>query len=139
MAVSHTPPLVVAASGTFKYPDTTQGWRPTSVTTQPASMAMTEATPATALARRNHFVLGRSRRKSQEIANQAASNSNRVAIPTIRSHARWTVLTSWIVGRASAGVLSRPWMEVLVPSAGSERNEASPGILMPPTTCPLLL
>ena len=56
--------------------------------------------------------------------------------PTITSQARCTTLTSWIVGRSSAGVSSRPWTTVDVPVLGSDRNEARPGIGMPPTTSP---
>ena len=43
------------------------------------------------------------------------------------------------VGRSSAGTVSRPWMTVLVPSAGSDSHEASPGIRMPPVTSPSAL
>ena len=52
------------------------------------------------------------------------------------SQARWTTFTSWIVGRSSAGVASRPWTTVEVPSLGSDKIEARPGIGMPPTTSP---
>ena len=52
------------------------------------------------------------------------------------SQARWTALTSRVVGRESAGKLSRPSITVLVPSAGSDRIDARPGIGMPPVTVP---
>ena len=57
-------------------------------------------------------------------------------MPTIRSQARCTTLTSWIVGRSLAGVSSSPWMTVEVPWLGSDRIEARPGIGNPPTTSP---
>ena len=57
-------------------------------------------------------------------------------IPTITSQARCTVFTWRVVGRSSAGKLSRPSMTVLVPSVGSDRNDARPGISMPPLTFP---
>ncbi len=63
--MTHTPVFVVAASTTFICLNTIQGWRPTSVTTQPASIVITESTPAVAAIRRNHLVFGRSRFQSQ--------------------------------------------------------------------------
>ena len=56
--------------------------------------------------------------------------------PTITSHARCTVFTWRVVGRSSAGNESRPWITVLVPSLGSERIDARPGIGIPPVTSP---
>ena len=44
----HTPVFAVAASSTFMWLCTIHGWRPTSVTTQPASIVITESTPGAA-------------------------------------------------------------------------------------------
>ena len=52
------------------------------------------------------------------------------------SHARCTTFTSRVVGRVLAGNESSPLITVLVPSAGSDRIDASPGIAMPPLTVP---
>ncbi len=56
--------------------------------------------------------------------------------PTIRSQARWTVLTARSGGRSSAGTESRPWTTVLVPVDGSLSHDARPGIFRPPLTVP---
>ena len=56
--------------------------------------------------------------------------------PTITSQARWTVLTSRVVGRSSAGNASSPCTTVLVPVLGSDSHDASPGIAIPPVTSP---
>ena len=57
-----------------------------------------------------------------------------MAMPTITSQARWTVLASRVVGRSSSGKLSRPWITVFAPSPGSESQEARSGMGMPPVT-----
>ena len=48
------------------------------------------------------------------------------------SHARWTTLTSGMVGRSLAGTLSSPCTTVDVPVLGSDSQEARPGIGIPP-------
>ena len=52
------------------------------------------------------------------------------------SQARWTVLTWRVVGRSSAGTVSRPWTTVSLPVDGSESHDARPGISIPPLTVP---
>src|SRR5512132_3218297 len=96
--VTHTPAFSVAASVTVIRLYTIHGWRPTSVTIHPASIVTTERTPAAAAIHRNHRDRGMFRRNSQESANQTESKANSVPRPTMTSHARWTMLTSWIVG-----------------------------------------
>ena len=78
----------------------------------------------------------RSRRRHQTQANHSASRVSAVPRPTIRSQARWMVLTADREGRSSGGTESRPWTTVLVPVLGSLRHEASPGIFRPPLTVP---
>ena len=53
MNVVWTPAAWVTASAVRRTWNTTQGWRPTSVTIQPASSATTAPTPASDAARRN--------------------------------------------------------------------------------------
>src|SRR6476469_2491703 len=132
--VSQTPVLPVAACSTFIWLKTIQGCRPTSVTTQPASMVITDRTPAIEAIRRNHLVLGRSRRNSQLAPYQRESRNRSVPRPTITSHARWTTLASLTVGWEPAGKALRPLTTVAVPSAGSDRIDARPGMGMPPST-----
>ncbi len=67
---------------------------------------------------------------------QSESRNRNVPKPTITSHARCTTSTSAFVGRAFFGNESRPWICVLVPSAGSERIDARPGMGIPPSTSP---
>ena len=86
--------------------------------------------------RRNHLLLGMSLRKIHDAHHHRVSRNSRVPRPTITSHARWTTLTSWSVGRSAAGVSSSPWMTVDVPVLGSDNHEARPGIGRPPTTSP---
>ena len=93
------------------------------------------ATPAPDAMRRNHRLLGMSRRKIHDTQYQTDSRKSSVPRPTMMSHARWTVLTWEMVGRSSAGTVSRPWITVLVPSLGSDSHDASPGISIPPLTC----
>ncbi len=99
-------------------------------------MVITASTPVVAEIRRNHLLLGMSRRKIHAAHHHSVSRNSRVPRPTIRSHARWVTFTSWLVGRSAAGISSSPWMTVDVPVLGSDRIEASPGIGMPPTTSP---
>jgi hypothetical protein len=58
-----TPPLVVAASAVGRSWYTTQGWRPTSVTIQPHSIATIAASPLTAPAAQNSRWGGSRRRR----------------------------------------------------------------------------
>src|SRR6478672_9082810 len=132
--VSQTPVLPVAACSTFIWLNTIQGWRPTSVTTQPASMVMTARTPATEATRKNHLVFGRSRLNSQLALYQRDSRNRSVPRPTITSQARCTTFASETVGWEPFGNALRPLTTVVVPSAGSDRNDARPGIAMPPCT-----
>ena len=98
MNVTHTPVFAVAASSTFIRLYTIQGWRPTSLTTQPASIVTTEATPATVAMRRNHRLRGMRRRNAQLAPYHIDNSSSSVPSPTIMSQARCTVLTSESVG-----------------------------------------
>ncbi len=59
------------------------GWRPTSVVTQPASIASTAAAPETATARRNHGEAGIRWRRHHVHASHSASSSSAEPIPTI--------------------------------------------------------
>src|SRR6476646_6176917 len=109
---------------------TIHGWRPTSVTIQPHSSATIEATPETAVARRNHRVWGMSRLRHQLAPSQIPSRLNTEQIPTIVSKAQCSIVFAG--GRSSGGTESRPitWVLVLQPT----RNESKPGIPIPPLT-----
>ena len=84
--MSQTPLAPVTASSVRITPWTIQGWRPTSVTIQPHSIATIAAIPETATARRNHGVFGMSVRRHQTNPNQAPSAISAVPIPTIVSN-----------------------------------------------------
>src|SRR3954447_5496652 len=86
--------------------------------------------PETAVARRNHFVCGKSRLRHQANASQAPRAINIVQIPTIVSKAQWSIVLAG--GRSSAGTVSSPVTCVLV--LQPTRNESNPGIPMPPFT-----
>ena len=105
-------PEVVTASRVSSSPTTVQGWRPTSVTTQPASSAIRATTPATAAPRRNQRLLGRSRRRHQASPNQAARPSSRNDAATMIWKDRWTMLTRRSLGRTAGGTASRPRIRV---------------------------
>src|ERR1700675_2462493 len=122
--VTQTPVFVVAAFSTFISLNTIHGWRPTSVTTHPASIVITDSTPAHAAIRRNHFDFGRSCRNHQYRAYQADRRNSRVPRPTITSHARCTVFASEMVGWSPVGNALRPWITVLVPVLGSDKIDA---------------
>ena len=87
-------------------------------------------------ARRNDRLVGIRRRNSQLAPYQSDSRNSSVPRPTMTSQARWTTLTSEIVGRSPAGTLSRPCTTVAVPVLGSDSHEARPGIGIPPATVP---
>ena len=55
------------------------------------------------------------------------------------SHARWTTLTSLMVGRSLAGTEFSPCTTVDLPVWGSDNQEARPGIGIPPVTVSLEL
>src|SRR3954454_19630864 len=119
------------------YLETIQGCRPTSVTTHPASIVMTASTPEAAVIHRKGLFSGIRRRKTQVSQYQADSRNSSVPIPTMTSHARCTVLVCWIVGSWSAGTEFSPWTMVDLPVAGSDNQDARPGMGMPPLTVPL--
>jgi hypothetical protein len=106
------------------------------VTTQPASIVITERTPALAARVRNTLFVGIRRLNAQLRPYHAESRNSSVPRPTITSHARWTTLTSDVVGRSLAGTLSSPWTTVELPVLGSDSQEASPGMGIPPDTVP---
>ena len=130
------PVFAVAASSTFIISQTIHGWRPTSLTVQPASIATTARTPVLAATRRNHRLRGMSRRNIQLAHHQRVSRNSRVPRPTMMSHARCVTLTVRFVGRSSAGISLRPMTTVDVPVLGSDRIEARPGMGIPPVTSP---
>ncbi len=128
--MSQTPLAPVIASSVRMIPWTIHGWRPTSVTIQPASMAMIASTPETATMRRNHTVWGKSRFRHQEIPNQSPRKIIPVPIPTIASKARCRSVFAG--GRSSSGTESSPITSVSV--LQPTRNESSPGIPIPNLT-----
>ncbi len=128
--MSQTPLAPVIASSVRMIPWTIHGWRPTSVTIQPASMAMIASTPETATMRRNHTVWGKSRFRHQEIPSQIPRRIIPVPIPTIASKDRCRSVFAG--GRSSAGTESSPITSVSV--LKPTRNESSPGIPMPHLT-----
>ena len=65
LKLARTPPLVVAGWAVVCSPYTTHGWRPSSVTTQPRSIATTAASPLTAPAVQNSCGSGQRRRRHQ--------------------------------------------------------------------------
>src|SRR6476469_9343800 len=82
-------------------------------------------------------LVGMRRLRTQVAPYHADSRNSRVPRPTMTSHARWTTLTSDVVGRSAAGTLSRPCTTVDFPVLGSESHDARPGIGIPPLTVPL--
>src|SRR5689334_3569277 len=95
--------------------------------------------PAMDATRRNHLLLGMSRRNSQQAQYHKANRNRSVPNPTMMSHARWTTFTSRVVGRSDWGTASKPWTTVFFPVEGSDSQDASPGIGIPPLTVPLEL
>ena len=128
------PVFAVAAWSTFIISQTIHGWRPTSLTVQPASRATTASDPVVAAMRRNQRLRGMSRRKTQLAHHHSDSRNSRVPRPIMMSQARCVTFTVRFVGRSSAGISLRPMTTVAVPVLGSERIEARPGIGMPPDT-----
>src|ERR1700730_5830007 len=98
------------------------GWRPTSVTVQPAHIVTSAATPANEAARRNQGEAVTSRRRHHSAANHAASASRAVRSFYSTSHARCTIVVG---GRSAGGTASRPRTLVLV--LHPERRDATPG------------
>src|SRR5690348_5614784 len=90
--------------------------------------------PATAAKRRNHFVLGMSRRNSQDSPYQTDNKNNNVASPTMTSQARCTVLAWLMLGSLFVGNALRPCTTVFLPVLGSESHDAKSGIAIPPST-----
>ena len=99
-------------------------------------MVITDSTPAAAAIQRKSLLFGIRFLNTHDAKYQSERRKRKVPRPTITSHARCTTSTSALVGRSSSGNASRPWMTVLVPSVGSDRIEARPGIGMPPSTSP---
>src|SRR3954447_12623820 len=100
-------------------------------------MVITDRTPEAAAIERKTRLVGIRRRIAQEAPYQSESRNRSVPRPTITSQARWTTLTSDVVGRSAAGTLSRPLTTVFLPVLGSDSHEASPGIGIPPLTVSL--
>src|SRR3982751_4588187 len=107
---------------------TIHGCRPTSVTTQPASIVTTASAPEPAVTHRKSLLPGIRRRKIQDSQYQPDSRNSSVPRPTMMSQARCTVLTCPMVGSWSGGTVFRPCTIVDVPVAGSDNQEARPGI-----------
>ncbi len=108
---------------------TIHGWRPTSVVTQPASMATMAAPPAATAAHQNTRCSGGARRLHHDHANHAASTRSADPMPTMIWNDQCTTLTG---GRSAASTASNPGTSAFTSRAA--RNEASPGISMAPTT-----
>ncbi len=128
--MTQTPLAPVTASSVRITPLTIQGWRPTSVTIQPASMATIVATPEIATARRNHGVCGMSRFRHQTKPNQSPSAISAEPMPTMVSNARCSRVLAG--GRSSGGTESSPITSVSV--LQPTRNESRPGMPMPHLT-----
>jgi hypothetical protein len=110
MATSGTtrPGIGVRASRVRITPWMIQGWRPTSVTIHPASIASTPSGEASTSAQRNHRgqpASGSRRRRSQRIPEMRARAAMAEPQATITWNARWTTTT---LGRSSTGNASRP-------------------------------
>ena len=101
-----TPPLAVAAAAVVCSRYTTHGCRPTSVTTQPHSMATTAATPLTAPAAQNSRCRGSRRRRHHSNSAHSPSSSSRVPSPTMTSKHKWMSHTAG--GRSAGGTVSQP-------------------------------
>ena len=87
--VSMTPPLVVAACAVVISWYTTHGWRPTSVTIQPHSIATSAAGPQAIPSHQNHDCRGRPRRRRHTSRAHSPAASSKNASPTIASKDRW--------------------------------------------------
>jgi len=86
-------------------PYTTHGWRPSSVTTQPHSMATIAASPLTAPSSQNSSGRGHRRRRHPVQAAHSPTSSRRDPRPTMTSKLRWISHTT---GGRSAGGTSHP-------------------------------
>src|SRR6476469_5605140 len=100
-------------------------------------MVTTARTPEEAARARKTWLVGIRRLRTQVAPYHADSRNSSVPRPTMTSHARWTTLTSDVVGRSSTGTLSSPCTTVAFPVLGSESHDARPGIGIPPLTVPL--
>ena len=105
-SVTVTPLDGVTAVLTSRTLYTIQGCRPTSVTTHPASIATTAATPDNAAGTRNHAVIRTRRWNHHHQPCHAASTNRKKPSPTIRSKLRWMSVSSG--GSSAAGALFKP-------------------------------
>ena len=80
------------------------------MTTQPASIAVTAATPPSAAGTRNHAVISTRRWNHHHQPCHAASANRKKPIPTIRSKLRWMSVSSG--GCCAAGTLFKPMTRV---------------------------
>ena len=125
--LSMTPPLVVAAAEVVMSWYTTHGWRPTSVTIQPHSIAASAAGPQSTASHQNHDCRGRPRRRRHTHRAHSPARSSTKASPTMASKDRWISVSAG--GRSAAATESRPVTRVdgLKPT----RSESASGIGRP--------
>ena len=97
------------------------------MTTHPASIAATAATPLTADGTRNHGVTSSRRWNHHHQPCHAASANRKKPMPTIRSKLRWMSVTSG--GRCDGGTLSQPM--TLVCGLNPTKIESNAGMAAP--------
>ena len=97
------------------------------MTTHPASIAATAATPLTADGTRNHGVTSSRRWNHHHQPCHAASANRKKPRPTIRSKLRWMSVTSG--GRCDGGTLSQPM--TLVCGLNPTKIESNAGMAAP--------
>ena len=125
--LASTPPLVVAAAAVVCSRYTTHGCRPTSVTTQPHSMATIAATPLTVPAAQNTRCAGSRRRRHHSNSAHSPRSRSRNPSPTMTSKHRWISHTAG--GRSAGETLSQPVTRVPGPNPAS--SESRSGIFTP--------
>ena len=125
--VPMTPPLVVAAWAVVMSWYTTHGWRPTSVTIQPHSIATSAAGPQSTASHQNQVCVGRPWRRRRTHRAHSPASSSRNASPTMASKDRWIRVSAG--GRKAGATESSPVTRVegLKPT----RSESAYGIRRP--------
>src|SRR5580693_4431328 len=89
LRLASTPPLRVAAAAVVCSWYTTHGWRPTSVTTQPHSMATIAARPLTAPSSQNSRCDGSRRCRHHAYSAHSPASNSKNPRPTMASKHRW--------------------------------------------------
>src|ERR1700761_6494587 len=136
-SVPVTPPAEVAAWLVSRTLYTVHGCRPTSVTTQPASMAVTDATPDSAPPARKVVLSrppGSSRRRHHDHPSHEPHSSIRNPMTTIRSKDRW--ISVGIGGRNAGGTVDQPVTWLCGEKPTSSESTYGSGMPVPVTTCP---